>query len=113
MTREEILDYLSSKGIDLQQGPDPYDFSLEGSIILCGIRAYLSVDMTRKYFRTDPIIGTPLDAVSPGILDTFVFSYRAWQRKIEEDNRNMRVQKLRDAISLHRTRSDVPINNLK
>ena len=64
MTREEILDYLSSKGIDLQQGPDPQDFSLEGSIILCGIRAYLSVDMTRKYFRTDPIIGTPLSELS-------------------------------------------------
>lgn len=106
MTREEILDYLSSKGIDLEQGPDPYDFSLEGSIILCGIRAYLCVDMTRKYFRTDPIIGTPLDAVSPGILDTFVFSYRSWQRKIEEDNRNMRVQKLRDSITLHRKRSE-------
>ena len=54
MTREEILDYLSSKGIDLEQGPDPNDFSLDGTIILCGIRAYLSVDMTRKYFRTDP-----------------------------------------------------------
>ena len=113
MTREEILDYLSSKGIDLQQGPDPYDFSLEGSIILCGIRAYLSVDMTRKYFRTDPIIGTPLSELSTGILDTFVSSYREWQRKVEEDNRKMRIQKLRDAITLHRTRSDDPINNLK
>lgn len=106
MTREEIVDYLSSKGIDLQQGPDPQDFRLDDTIILRGIRAYLIVDMTRKYFRTDPIIGTPLSELSPGILDTFVFSYRAWQRKIEEDNRNMRAQKLRDAISLHRKRSE-------
>ena len=106
MTREEILDYLSSKGIDLQQGPDPYDFSLEGSIILCGIRAYLCVDMKKQYFRTDPTVGTHLKEVSPGILDTFISNYQEWQRKIEEDNRKMRIQKLRDAISLHRTRSE-------
>lgn len=106
MTREEILDYLSSKGIVLEKGPDPYDFSLEGSIILCGIRAYLSVDMKKQYFCTDLIIGTPLKDVSPGILDTFVFSYRWWLRKQEEDKRNERVQKLRDAIELHRKSSE-------
>lgn len=106
MTREEILDYLSSKGIDLEKGPDPYDFSLDGSIILCGIRAYLSVDMKKRYFRTDPIIGTPLKELSPGILDTFISSYHEWKRKLEEDNRNERVQKLRDAIALHRTSSE-------
>lgn len=106
MTREEIVDYLSSNGIDLEQGPDPYDFSLEGSIILCGRLAYLSVDMKKQYFRTDPTVGTHLKEVSPGILDTFVFSYREWQRKIEEDNRKMRAQKLREAIAMHRTRSE-------
>lgn len=105
MTREEIVDYLSSKGIDLQQGPDPYDFSLEGSIILCGIRAYLCVDMTRKYFRTDPIVGVHLKSVTPDFLDTFISNYHELKRKLEEDNRNMRSQKLRDAITLHRKRS--------
>lgn len=104
MTREEIVDYLSSKGIDLQQGP--YDFSLEGSIILCGIRAYLCVEMKKEYFNTDPNVGTPLSEVSPGILDTFISNYHEWQRKIEEDNRKMRAQKLRDAIALHRKRSE-------
>ena len=101
MTREEIVDYLSSKGIDLDQGPDPYDFSLEGSIILCSGLAYLCVDMKKQYFLIDPIIGTPLKEVSPGILDTFISSYRAWKRKFEEDHRNTRIQKLRDAIALH------------
>jgi hypothetical protein len=84
VTREEIVDYLSSNGIDLEQGPDPYDFSLEGSIILCGRLAYLSVDMKKQYFRTDPFIGTPLKEVSPGILDTFISNYRAWKRKLEK-----------------------------
>ena len=107
MTREEILDYLSSRGINLEQGPGPQHFRLDGSIILCRIGAYLCVDMKRlRYFRTDPFIGTPLKEVSPGILDTFVFSYRAWKRKLEEYNRNMRIQKLREAIALHRTRSE-------
>lgn len=105
MTREEILDYLSSKGIDLQQGPDPQDFRLDGTIILRGIRAYLSVDMTRKYFRTDHIVGVHLKSVTPDFLDTFVSNYREWLRKQEEDNRNERVQKLRDAIALHRKSS--------
>jgi hypothetical protein len=106
VTREEILDYLSSKGIDLEQGLNPEDLKLEGSIILCGIRAYLSVDMKKQYFRTDPMIGTHLKEVSPGILDTFISNYRAWKRKLEEDHRNMRAQKLREAIALHQTRSE-------
>lgn len=106
MTREEIIDYLSSNGIDLEQGPDPQDFSLDGSIILCGIRAYLCVDMKKRYFRTDPIIGTPLKELSPGILDTFISNYCEWKRKFEEDHRNTRIQKLREAIALHRTRSE-------
>ena len=106
MTRDEILDYLSSRGIDLEQGPDPEDLKLDGTIILCGIRAYLSVDMTRKYFRTDPIMGVHLKSVTPDFLDTFISNYREWKRKFEEDHRNMRIQKLRDAIALHRTRSE-------
>jgi hypothetical protein len=106
MTREEILDYLSSKGIDLEQGLNPQDFRLDDTIILCDRLAYLSVDMKKQYFRTDPIICTPLKKVSPGILDTFISNYRAWKRKLEEDNRNMRVQKLREAIALYQTRSE-------
>ena len=106
MTREEIITYLSSMGIDLQQGPDHQDFKLDDTIILCGIRAYLSVDMTRKYFRTDPIIGVHLKSVTPDFLDTFISNYCEWKRKFEEDHRNTRIQKLRDAIALHRTRSE-------
>jgi hypothetical protein len=106
VTREEILDYLSSNGIDLEQGLNPQDFRLDDTIVLCDRLAYLSVDMKKQYFRTDPTVGTHLKEVSPGILDTFVFSYREWQRKIEEDNRKMRAQKLREAIAMHRTRSE-------
>lgn len=63
------------------------------------IRAVKKYFLNRKY-------SVPSTELSPGILDTFISSYHEWKRKLEEDNRNERVQKLRDAIALHRTRSE-------
>ncbi len=95
MTREEVLKYLSSIGIDLVADENDGEYSFNSSVILLNGKLFPYVEMICRCFTTSSVGSIPIENVTEAHLDIFVEGVAKWRSLEEERRRRDRIDRVR------------------
>lgn len=95
MTREEVLKYLSSRGIDLMADDNEGEYYLDTSVILINGKLFPYIEMECRCFTTSCVGSIHIENVTEDHLDKFVEGVAKWRSLEEERKRTERIDRVR------------------
>ena len=104
MTIEEVLKYLSSRGIDLVADENEGEYHLDTSVILINGKLFPYIEMECRCFTTSCVGSIPIENVTEAHLDKFVEGVAKWRSLEEEKRRRDRIDRVRKYFDNRRNR---------